>query len=426
MSKFQIILLAVFAVSIVAGVAAFSIYRNSGDESVTVTVWGDIPSPDFSLLLNTPAFIQDQTLSINYVEKSAETIETEFTEALARGTGPDLIILTQDQIWKNKPKLTTVPYGSISERDFKTTFIEEGELFLDEVGIYAWPLSIDPLVLYYNRDLLSAAGQAKPMAYWDEIYESATNLSKTDAAGNLVSSVMALGEATNIRNAKDILSLLLLQAGTPITGFVNRELRSQISANFGLPVSPGVAALNFYTQFSNPTKVYYSWNRSLIDAQTHFTSGDSAYYLGFASELRVLKNKNPTLNFGLSLVPQSRVSGKTITFGRLRGVAISRGSKNPTAALSLATKLVSKEAALSLAEILALPPTRRDLLSLKPTDEVFSVFYDAALQSKGWLDPDTVATKAIFREAIESVTSGRVRTTEAVNRADREIEALIN
>ena len=425
MSKFQIILLAVFAVSIVAGVAAFSLYRGSSGKTVAMTVWGDISSQDFSLLLNASAISQDRTFTISYVEKSTGTIETEFTEALARGTGPDLVILTQDKLWKNKPKLSIIPYTSISERDFKTAFVEEGELFLDGAGIYALPLSIDPMVLYYNRDLLSAAGQARPMAYWDEIYALAANLSKMDAAGNLVSSVMALGEARNIHHAKDILSLLLLQAGTPITSFIGSELRSQISMNFGTPVSPGEATFNFYTQFSNPARVYYSWNRSLIDAQTHFTSGSSAYYLGFASELRVLKNKNPTLNFGVSPVPQSRVSGKTVTFGRLRAVAISRGSRNPSAALALATKLVSREAALSLAEILALPPARRDLLSRKPTDATSSVFYDAALQSKGWLDPDTVATDIIFRAAIESITSGRARTLEALNKVNSEIEALI-
>src|SRR3989344_5275263 len=271
MSKFQIILLAVFGVFFVLGVVAFSLYRGSGGENVAMTVWGDIAPEDFGLLLTTSAISQDRMFSVNYVEKSTETIEAEFTEALARGTGPDLIILTQDQLWKNKAKLLAIPYTSINERDFKTAFIEEGELFLDETGIYALPLSIDPLVLYYNRDLLSNARQAQHIQYWDEIYAAATNLSKRDAAGNIVLSVMALGEARNIPHAKDIFSLLLLQAGTPITGLVNRELRSQISLNFGTPILPGEAALDFYTQFSNPTKVYFSWNRSLIDAQTHFT-----------------------------------------------------------------------------------------------------------------------------------------------------------
>lgn len=426
MSKFQIILLVVFGVAIVASVAVFSLYRGSGGGNVVVTVWGDISQQDFSLLLSAPSFNQDRTISVTYVEKSSNSIEKDFTEALARGRGPDLLIVSQDKLWANKPKLVVIPYESISERDFKSAFIEEGELFLDDAGLYALPLSIDPLVLYYNRDLLSEAGQSQPLKYWDEIYTAATNFSKMDTAGNLVSSVMALGEAHNIPHAKDILSLLMLQAGTPITGFVGSEFSSLIISNFGLPVSPGESALNFYTQFSNPAKVYYSWNRSLLDAQTHFTSGDSAYYLGFASEFRLLKNKNPNLNFGVALVPQSRVSGKSITFGSLRGVAISRGSKNLGASLTVATKLVSKESALSLSEILNLPPARRELLSVKPTkDAVLSVFYDAAIQSKGWLDPDRVATEAIFREAIESVTSGRVRSTEALNKADKAVSLLI-
>jgi ABC-type glycerol-3-phosphate transport system substrate-binding protein len=263
------------------------------------------------------------------------------------------------------------------------------------------------------------------MRYWDEIYAAANNLSKKDAAGNLVSSVMALGEAKNIPHAKNILSLLLLQAGTPITGLVNQELRSQIANNFGTTLIPGDTALDFYTQFSNPTKVYYSWSRSLLDAQTHFTSGDSAYYLGFASELKVLRNKNAALNFGITTVPQSRVSGKTITFGRVRGVAISRGSKHLDTALLFATKLVSKEMIQALSVATNLPPTRRDLLSVKPAEAMLSVFYDAALQAKGWLDPDTTATSLIFRDAIESVTSGRVRVSEAINKANREIEAVI-
>lgn len=425
MSNFQIILLVIFGVFIVTGVIVFSFYRGTGS-SARVTVWGDISSYEFSTLLNNTSFNQDKTVAtIKYVEKSTATIETDFTEALAQGIGPDLIILTQDKLWENRPKLMIIPYGSISERTFKTTFIEEGELFLTPDGIYALPLSIDPMVLYYNRDLLTAAGQARPIAYWDEIYAATPNLSKIDVAGNLIASTIALGEARNIPHAKDILSLLMLQAGTPIVGIIGNEIKSQISYNPNLPVSPGESALDFYTQFSNPAKTFYSWNRSQIDAQTHFTSGDSAYYLGFASEYKVLRNKNPILNFGVVLVPQSKVSGKIITFGRLRAVAISRGSLNPNAALGVANKLVSKEIALPLAQILSLPPARRDLLSIRPTDAVFSVFYDAALQSKGWLDPNPVATDAIFREAIESITSGRARTFEAVNEANKKVEALI-
>lgn len=425
MSKFQIILLTVFGLFIILAVAVFALYRGGASSAVTVTVWGDISTRDFSVLLNSPNFSQNQPGTIQYVEKSAATIETEFTEALARGTGPDLIILTQDKIWKERSKLIPIPFNSYSQRDFQSSFIEEAELFMDANGIYALPVTVDPLVLYYNRDLLSAAGHARPIEYWDEIYAAALNLSKRNAGGSLIASVMALGEASNIPNYKEVLSLLMLQAGTPITGYVGTNLRSQIAERFNYSVPPGESSLDFYTQFSNPTRAFYSWNRSLIDAQTHFASGDSAYYIGFASELRAIRNKNPTLNFGVSHVPQSRVAGRMITYGTVRGVGISRGSANPAAAFAVALQLSSAEGTRVLAQELLLPPPRRDLLSVRPTDAIISVFYDAALQSRGWIDPDTRVTKAIFAEAIESVTSGRARTAEAVARMNREVDGLI-
>lgn len=427
MSKFQIILLCVFGFFIVIAVAVFALYRGgSASNAATVTIWGDISTQDFSLLLNNATLSQDRTLTIQYVEKPTNSLEAEWTEALAAGVGPDLVILPQDKFWKNKNKLIPIPYESISQRDFQETFVEAGEVYLTADGIYGLPLTIDPLVLYYNRDLLSAAGVAKPLAYWDEIYNATLNLSKRDAAGNLVKSTIALGETRNINHAKDILALLLLQAGTPITGFVGTELKSALTTRIDTSTIPADSALEFYTQFSNPTKPFYSWNRTLPEAQTRFTSGDSAYYLGFASELSALRNKNPTLNFGVTSVPQSRVSGKTVTIGHLYGISISRGTLNPSAALTAAWKLISVDSAAALSQILTLPPARRDLLSERPTDAILPIFYNAALQSKSWLDPDAVGTEEIFNSMIDSVTSGRARVSEAAMQANNELDNLIN
>ncbi len=430
MSRFQIILLSTFGFFIVVAVLTFALYRGGSAGEATVVIWGDYPASEWSMFVNATGLAQDSTLELRYVEKSTDTIEAEFTDALAEGSGPDLIILSHDQFWKNRNKLTLIPYQNVSERNFKDTFVEAGEIFLTTEGIYALPLSIDPLILYYNRDLLSAAAVATPLAYWDEIYNAAASLTKRDAAGNITQSVIALGETRNIGNAKDILSLLFLQAGTSVTGFVGDsvagELRSLLSNNFDQTVRPADAALDFFTQFSNPTKSFYSWNRSRPEAQAAFTTGDSAYYLGFASELRELRGKSPTLNFSVASAPQSRVSGKTLTFAKVKGVALSRGSRNPSAALEVALKLISRDSATALAQVLVLPPARRDLLSARPVDAVLPTFYTAALQSRTWLDPDTQMTKNIFYEMVDDTTSGRARTTEAVNSADRKLNSLIN
>ncbi len=421
MSKFQIILLFVFGFFIIAAVLLFSFARNpQSGGNFNVTVWGSMPSYDFEQV---NSLIRNQSdLNITYVEKSPETLQSDVTEAIAEGTGPDLVILPLENLWSERNKLYLIP---IDERDFKNTFIEEAELFLTPQGTYAFPFRIDPMVLYYNRDMLSKAGIAKPLSYWDGIYEEAGKLTKRDQAGNITESTIALGEARNIPHAKYIMSLLMLQAGTPITAFEMEELRPFINANFGGTSIPGEAALDFYTQFSNPFKPFYSWNRSKLSAQTNFISGETAYYLGFASELRTLRNKNPTLNLGVALVPQSRVSEKSITFGKLYGLALVKSSRNYEGSLAAMSKLVTAESSSALSAIELLPPVRRDLLGVRPRDSVMSVFYDAALQSRGWLDPDSTATDAVFKEMIESVTSGRARTYESLNKATSELEKLI-
>lgn len=426
MSKFQIILMSVFGFFIIIAVMMFAIYQGgSSDQDATVTVWGDLPSEAVNSVFNANASTMDKSLNIVYIEKASESIDKEFTEALASGQGPDLIIISQDRLLKNKSKLVAIPYQSISERDFKETFVEGGELFMSQEGIYGLPLSVDPMVLYYNRDLLSSAGEARPMAYWDEIFSLASKLTQRDAAGNIVQSTIALGETRNINNFKEILSLLMLQAGTPITGYIGLELRPLLSHSFDLPVSPAESALDFYTQFSNPTKAFYSWNRTVPEAQTRFTSGDSVYYLGFASELIPLRNRNPNLNFGVARVPQSRVSGRIITYGKVHAVSITRGSRNPAAAFRAALLLASREIAEPLSFELILPSARRDLLSVKQNDAVISVFFEAALQTRAWLDPENNVTRGIFQNMIDGVTSGRARTQEAISAANREMETLM-
>lgn len=426
MTKFQLILTGVFGFFILAAVATFALYKGgSSSLEATIYVWGELPSEEIVQILDDAVPSLDKNLTIRYREIASDKIDEEYTEALSTGEAPDILLITQDRLWKNRAKLLVIPYASVGARDFQEAFIEEGELFLGPEGIYAFPIGVDPMVLYYNRDLLTAAGQAKPLSFWDEIYQLTPKHTKRDAAGNITQSIIAMGETKNIPHYKEILSLLMLQAGSPITTRATQGLVPVLNNTFDLPVAPAESALDFYTQFANPAKAFYSWNKALPEAQTHFTSGDSAYYLGFASELPLLRNKNPNLNLGISTVPQSRVSNKSITYGKLYGAAISRGTRNPAAASRAALLLASRGVSERLIKSSNLSPARRDILSDKPVDSVNPVLYQAALQSRGWLDPENNASRIIFQNMIDGVTSGRARTSEALSNANSRLEALM-
>ncbi len=359
-----------------------------------------------------------------YVRKSAEEFDQALIEALASGVGPDMIILPQDRIARHRDKIYQIPYESLSERDFKDSFVEEGELFMGTGGVYAVPFSLDPLVMYWNRDIFTNNSLSLPPTYWDEFFSKTIPLSEIDNSRNIKQSSVALGEYDNINNAKEILSVLLLQTGNKIVTVENGRLVSVLSNNSEDGVAIAESVLRFYTEFSNPSKEVYSWNKSLPQAKQAFLSGDLAIYFGFASEAFEIQSKNPNLNFDIALLPQVR-DGFKATFGKISGVAILKSSKYVGDAFLAIGILTSEESALDYSSVSFLPPPRRKLLSKKPKDAIGAIFYESAIISKGWIDPDREKSSGVFKKMVENVTSGRLKLSEAVDRASAELNSLI-
>jgi multiple sugar transport system substrate-binding protein len=364
--------------------------------------------------------------TVRYIEKSSRTFDSELIEALASGTGPDLFLLDQGAIVRHEDRLVAVPYESYSERDFRNTFIEEGELYLTAAGILGIPFSVDPLIMYWNQDILSSEGIAQPPKFWDEFYDLSSELTKRDQSNNIIRSAVAFGEYRNVTNAKEIISALAFQAGTAITMRTEIGIESVLTrGGAGQVLAPAEAALQFFTEFSNPAKTTYSWNRGLPESRQAFAAGDVALYFGFASELPLLLKLNPNLNFDIAELPQSRESGKKVTFGRMSAFAIPKVSRNVSGAFRAALELSSANSVSIFSKVSGLPPVRRDLLSQKQTDAYRSVTYSSALISSAWLEPDDRETDGIFQRMVESVTSGRSKISDAVGNADKELANLL-
>jgi ABC-type glycerol-3-phosphate transport system substrate-binding protein len=276
--------------------------------------------------------------------------------------------------------------------------------------------------MYWNRSIFTDAKITQPPKYWDEFYNLANLISKKDGALNVSKSAVAFGEFANISHAKDIMANLIMQTGAPIVRWGEEKA---VSAFIGSSIAPTEAAVNFYTEFSNPAKPSYSWNRSLPNSTIFFLGGDLALYFGFASEIKTLQLKNPNLNFDVTVVPTSRQGGTNVSFANFKAFAISKSSKNPNAAYSVISILADQNSVAAFGKSLILPPVRRDLLNQRPTDAFMSVFYDSAIRSKSWLDPSPTETDTVFKTMVESITSGRARTSEAVTRASRELSGLL-
>lgn len=431
LSIFQIVLIGAFGLSAVIGLIVFAtgfgVEGGSRDTLPPITIWGTLDEDVVEEVVRGLQDRDDRFSNITYVEKDARTYNEEFVDALAAGRGPDLVLFTEQDIVRHRDKLITIPFDAYSERTYKSAFVEVGELFFaHEGGFFALPFAVDPMVMYWNRDRLGDEGIVNPPAFWDEFFTLSPKITKRDRSANIVESFVAFGEFRNVTHAKDILSALILQTGNAIVGYNERgELVSILGENFNFVEPPTVSALRFYTEFSNPVKSVYSWNRALPESRQAFVAGDLAVYMGFASELSSLRNANPNLNFDVAMFPRSRDAARTITLARVYGLAIPRGSSDTNAAFTVASALTGVEEIKQLAELSGLPPVRRDLLEDKPSDAVGPVFYDSAIAARGWLDPNPAITDDIYQRMIESTLSGRALLNEAVQSADQELNSLL-
>ncbi len=425
MSYFKLGFLVVFSLAIVAGMAVFALSKGgvSSVSSAVLTIWGTIPYENFQSAFEESTIGKGKNISVSYVEKDVSDFDADFVEALAEGNGPDVVILRDDLLYKNRNKFVVIPYKSFSERTFKDTFIEQGEMFLTDSGITAVPFMVDPLVMYWNRDLFSNAQISQPPVYWEQIPSILSKLTKKDQSGNIFQSTIAFGEWSNINNAKEVISMLLMQAGTPITTRSGSAVVSVLNSDLGYPTVPGQAAIDYYTQFSNQTSQLYSWNRSLPSSLNSFLSGNLAIYFGYSSELFKIMKKNSNLNYDVAIVPQIKDSKKSIVFGRMYALAITKQSKQVAAAYMVINALTESSSLIALEKSTALPPVRRDLLSNIPSDAYRSVFYRSALISHSFIDPDPVQSSKTFKDMVESITSGKSRVSEALSRASAEIDS---
>lgn len=421
MRIFHIVLLGLFAVFLVTGVLMFSLFRGQGaDRGETFVVWGTISAETFFKFLDGAVGDSRDRSRVEYVEKRAAAFDQEFVEALAEGNGPDLILLPHDLILRHQKKILPIPYVTFPLREFKDTFVEGAEIYLSPAGIMALPLSVDPLVMYWNRDRFADDAIALPPRTWNEVLTLTQTLTKTDRSLNILKSGVALGEVRNIENAKEILSALFFQTGNPIVSRAEGENLIVTLSERG-----GEEVLTFYTEFANPVKPIYSWNRSLPAASRVFSSGDLAIFFGFASELSTLRERNPNLNFDVARFPQSHGARNKVTFARFLGIAVVRGGVDPSGATGVALQLTSAQGIESWSAATGLPPVRRLLLLPRPDDQVASLFYEEALRSRAWLDLDPRATTLVFSSMVESVTAGRLRVGEALRAAAGELSALL-
>ena len=414
--------------------------------------------------------INPNVSNIVYKKFDVDTYQQELTNALAAGNGPDIFVINNTWLPSYKDKLVPIPTDNsnpqiLNVKKFQDNFVDvAAEDFIDKKQIYAVPLSVDSLALYYNKDLLNQAGITAPPATWSDFESDVQKMTKVDSFGNITQSGAAIGTAYNINRSTDILNLLMLQEGTQMTDDNDLpSFDSYVTNQNGQSVSPGQAALNFYTQFAQVGSLDYTWNPTLHYSVDAFSQGTAAMMLNYSWQAATINSEAPKLNYGVTPVPQFP-NGSKADYANYWGYAVAKNkipasssygattaaptatdAERVTEAWKLLTYLTTKpdgtftgassggvgqqvnnglDPAAKYLQATNMPAARRDLIQTQLNDPEMAPFAAGNLIDKSWEESNPNSIEAIFASMIDQVNKGQTDTSDAIQAAAQRVRQL--
>jgi len=402
-------------------------------------------------------------IKIEYKKLRYDEFEKELTDALAEDRGPDMFSIqnTWVEAYENKispmPSSITLSYPvvkgtiqkeivpelrttkSITLNEIKNNFIdtvykdvvlkvEEPTSRIKSEKIFGLPISIDTLVMYFNRDLFNNAGIPNPPKYWNkEFQQDVKKLTRQDTKGQIEQSGAALGGSDNINRYSDILSVLMMQNGANMINENNVVLFDRIPSSLeGKNYNPGLEALRFYTDFANPAKEVYAWNSNLNNSLDMFIQGKLAMMFGYAYMLPQIKTQAPKLNFSISSLPQIEGNTKTVNFANYWVETVSKKSKYQNESWDFIQFITKADQAKLYINKTKKPTALRSLINYQLEDNDMKIFAEQILTANSWYHgKNALAAEKIIGEMIDLVTKGQDKIENIITVTARKVQQTI-
>lgn len=392
---------------LIAGLIFFLIKRNSKKTPAgEITWWGVWEDASVITPLISEYQVKNPKVTVKYVRQSKEDYRERLTNALAKGTGPDIFSFHNSWAPMFKNDLNPMPATVMSASEFAQVFypVAVSDLVVG-TGILGIPLEYDAITLFINEDLFASAGLTPP-ATWDDLRKAAVALTQKDEQGVILQSGVALGRTENVDHWPEILALMMLQNGVDLTRPTGKLAQD---------------ALTFFTLFSSTDGV---WDATLPKSTSMFAGGKLAMY--FAPSWRVfeISQQNPSLKFStvpLPQLPKASSGQKDIAYASYWAEGVWEKSKNKNIAWDFLKFISSKD---SLAKMYANsakqrtfgePYSRVDMAGLLNSHPVLGSIITKAPVARSWylqsrtFDGPTGINSLInkyFEDAVNAVNSG--------------------
>lgn len=370
---------------------------------VELTIWGLGEDEKIIRPIIDRYSVSHPKIKINYVKQSPLNYPSRVQTRIRAGTGPDIFWVHSSWIPMFTSDLLPVPSSMMSLEDFSQNFypVAKDTLVAGD-KIYALPLEIDGLALYYNEEILKAAG-VNPPTNWQEFKEGAAKVTVRNQAGQIQTAGAAMGTTANVDFWPEIIGLLFLQ---------------QPNGNLNSPANKdGVEVLQFFISFVIDPRIK-TWDVTLPSSTQMFKEGRLAFYFAPAHKASEIKSANPNLPFRAMAVP--KLAGREIGWGNFWAQGVSIRSKHPDEVWEF-LKLLNTTTALQVMNkqrnALGLPPRpypKPTMAPLQKDDQFLGAFVTQATIFKGGYLNSGIAGWGVneeminlYRAAVDAVLQGQ-------------------
>ena len=402
---------------------------------ITLKIWGVWDEQDlYQDIFNTYKETHPN-VSFEYRKLRIEEYERALLEAWAEDRGPDIFMVHNTWINAYQNKLEPLPAtislpaqtveGTIKKeivwtlKDFPTlTPAQLDEKFVSVVKndvvrenkIYALPMGLDTLALYYNVDMFNDTDIAAPPTTWAEFKQAVQKITRLDEENNIVRSGVAMGRADNIDRGLDVLSVLMMQNGAQMTGPDNLPTFDKIPPGGSADYNPGQQALIFYTDYANPIKEVYTWNQEQPNSLEAFAQGRTAMMFGYSYHGAQIRAKGPKINFRVSTLPQIDLLAKKYNFANYWLLGVSpKGEQQvkDTAWDFIVFATTDPEQNQTYLDKSGKPPALKSLIAKVQDDPSASPFTLQALTAESWYRGyNPTAAEEIMKQLVTAINQG--------------------
>ncbi len=374
-----------------------------GGSGETVTIWYYWETAGHQEALNT--IVEEFNGMQDDYEVEAKYVPfADFKKQLSIGASadelPDLVILDNPD---HASYAAMGIFADITDK-FDVSNYYEGPVnscMLDD-RLYGVPFGSNCLLLFYNEDMLEAAGQEVPTT-WDELLE--VTAATTDADNNISGFAHC-----SLQNEEGTFNFLPWVWSTGATSY---EIDSE----------GGIKALNFMNDLidAGMTKEAINWTQG--DTMNQFISGNLAMMINGTWQVPTMREEAPDLNWNVAPIPVDTYG--TSGLGGENYAVIAGG--NEDGAISFLEYATSDETSLFMMETMGfISPNSTQAESQFEGDEVYEAFVAAMefAQARGPLSEWPDISDAISL-AFNEVITGASEPEEAAAKAQESIDAIL-